>query len=305
MLTFDEAGKPQFQIDPAVDYDGRTQYQPPVAGGGPIVRFLAKAVQLGAASLGAGRPIWKTVVHLEIRHPGERDTVERMATEEDCRKYYQQWLAFKQARDGAAQAYQGTPLDTLFPQHPDTVAVLNFNRVYTVEQLAALTDTAMGNIAHGAFEWKQKATRYLEATDAGKGFAYLEKENVALQDEQRKLERSNAQLMAKVEELTAQVTQLLGQVQNSQAYGAPIAHIQQQPQAPQFSAAQFGIDPDRPPHIPPQHSAGPVIPPPIPALGNLDAEINLDLLEAEPAAPAAVSTSVPPSPPRQAAKRGK
>lgn len=300
MLTLDETGRPQFEIAPGMDYDGRSRMEVPKTGAGPLVRFYAKAIQLGQLSLQVGRPQWKSVIHLEIRHPGERDTVDRMATKEDCQKYYPQYLQFAQAREGDNARYQGTPLDTLFPQHPDAITILNFNRVYTVEQLAGLSDTGLGNIGMGAREWQNKAKRYLEATEEGAGFAYLETANVKLQDEVAKLTGANRLLEAKLAEMGQQVNQLLSQVQNSQAYGAPMIGQHQAPAAPQMPVyavppVSVGIDPDQPIAAP---AGGPVIPPAhhqfAPAEGNFD--VQMDLVPSAPAPD--MSTSVPPSPPR-------
>lgn len=198
---------------------------------GPFVNFYPKTIPMPAASLAAGKPVFKSVVYMRLQHPGERDCIDRPATRQDAEKYPRQYRQYCEGRQGMPD---GIPLDTLFPNHQDVREALNFNKIYTVEQLANLSDTALGNIGLGGYEWQQKAKRYLAAIEQGKGFAQHEEQIRRMQVELDRANQTNGDLARQVARLTDQIGQLL----NAQAIGqAPSnaalpMHLQHQAPAP-------------------------------------------------------------------------
>lgn len=199
----------------------------------PFVNFYPKTVPMPAASLAAGRPIFKSVVFMRLQHPGERDNIDRPATRDDALRFPVQYRQYCEGRQGVPD---GIPLDVLFPNHQDVREGLNFHKVYTVEQLAVLTDTQLQNIGFGGYEWQQKAKRYLAALDEGKGFAQHEETIRKLQVEMDRTSQTNGDLARQVQRLTDQLAAVL-QGQNPLVGQAPgqaamPMHLQQQAPAP-------------------------------------------------------------------------
>jgi hypothetical protein len=219
MITIGDDGMPQFVIQPGVEYDGSSRFEAPQLGGGPFVVFYAKALPQGLASLEAGRPIHKSVLFIKIQHPGERDNVDRIAEAGDALKYRAQYMAYCQ--DRKADGIIGTPLSTIFPAHPDIVETLRFHKVYTVEQLAELPDTAMQNIGMGGQEYRDKAKRYLGAAASGKGFAYLEAQVEKLQKAQERIDADRALLQNENQRLRSQLEALQAAQQGGMMGQAP------------------------------------------------------------------------------------
>jgi hypothetical protein len=221
MIILNEAGLPQFDVDASREYDGSQRYEAPVAGKGPFVQFYARAMQNGQASLAEGKPVFRSVLFFKLQQPGERDFIDRQATKSDIDAHPAAYQRYRQFRNDSAIA-DGTPLETLFPAHPDTVEVLKFNRIHTVEALANLSDTGMQNIGMGGAEWRDKARRFIDATTGGKGFADLEDQTRSLQAQLDREREKGRALVGQVEELTRAVSQLTSQLSSIQM-GAAVA----------------------------------------------------------------------------------
>jgi len=192
------------------------------------VLFKPKSVHMGAASLAASKPVFKSVLFVRIQHPGERDFNERPAKREDVERWpaaYQRYL------EGRKQGPDGTPLAVLFPHHVDIIEMLAFHHVYTVEQLAELNDTQKQNIGMGGFEWSQKAARYLAAIEKGSGFAQHEETIQKLQVANTRKDESISALTQQVQQLTSQLAALMQGLNNQQSMGASPA-MAAMPQAP-------------------------------------------------------------------------
>jgi hypothetical protein len=233
-ILIGDDGMPQFTVQEGVDYDGSSRFMPPAAQTEPFVTFYGKAVPQGMASLEAGRPVHKSVLFVRIQHAGERDYIDRQAQPGDAQRWPRQYNAFREKRQ--ADGMLGTPLDVLFPAFPDTIETLRYNKVYTVEQLAGLSDTAKGNIGLGADEWQKKAARYLELTNKGQGFAHLEHQVEKLTAQNERMQGQNASLLQQVGELTAKLASL---IQQQQTGAQPSPALQPRPVSP-------FMDPDAP-----------------------------------------------------------
>lgn len=171
----------------------------------PHVTFYAKQAQHGAASLEAGRPIFKSIVMMRLVQPGERDVYEQPARPSDAERFPREYRHYCSGRVGVPD---GAPLQILFPNHEDVVANLQFHRIYTVEQLANLSDTALQNIGMGGYEWQGKARRWLEAVKGGGGFAQLEEQQRRLTVDNTRLRDQNSAMQSQLQALTNQIAQL-------------------------------------------------------------------------------------------------
>src|SRR5262245_58117461 len=104
------------------------------------VTFYSRAEHNPARSEAEGRPVYDAVDFLKVMHPGERDTVDRPVNEMDKYRWPEQWARYQQRKE---QVPDGTPMEHLFPQNPEVVAMLRHQRFHTVEQLAEASDTAI------------------------------------------------------------------------------------------------------------------------------------------------------------------
>lgn len=140
--------------------------------------FVAHQVHNEIKSKQEGRPIFETRPYFRLERAGERDVLMREATDEDKRQHPEAWRAYEEKRQ---QRPSGTPLAVLFPAHPEIVATLEFFKVYTVEQLAKISDTNMQTIGLGGREWHNKAVEFLKAAEGAQGFHALKREIEGLQ----------------------------------------------------------------------------------------------------------------------------
>lgn len=134
--------------------------------GAAVVKFYAKQVIVPFKSEESGRPVYRQADYVRVDFPGEHDTIDREATTADKRRYAKHWEAYQ---SGRMELPDGTPLASLFPANPEIVDELRFHKVFTIEQLGGMSDTALQNIPMGGTEWHARAKRFLDMTrDAGR-----------------------------------------------------------------------------------------------------------------------------------------
>ena len=132
-----------------------------------MAMFFPKAILNKVESRAQGRPVYMRVPYIEIRQPGEQlHIINRPATEEDKFRFAAAWQRFQKR---AEIGHEGTPLDALFPFHPEIVLTLRANGVPTVEALGEMTDGAIGNFPFGGNELRETARRYLLAVSNPNG----------------------------------------------------------------------------------------------------------------------------------------
>lgn len=111
-----------------------------------------------------GVPIYDDVVMVEVFQPGEKESVRQLATEFHKRRFHKQFEAFQK---GMEQSNGGTPLDLLFPSEPGMIQTLKSFHIYSVQQLAALNDTGVGNLPMGGRQLVERAKNYLNTARTG------------------------------------------------------------------------------------------------------------------------------------------
>lgn len=149
-----------------------------------LVEFYRGKRHNGAKSREAGTPIFDPVDMVRIVQPGEKDVMEYEAdkgTPPYKFRFPRQWAAYQQ---GIEQRKAGTPLDLVFPDQPDVVATLNAMHIYNAQQLAGITDTAIGNIPMGRSLVKT-AKQFLGQATGSAEFHALKNENVTLSSDLR------------------------------------------------------------------------------------------------------------------------
>lgn len=131
-----------------------------------LVKFLKHAELSHYKSKQSGMPIYDNVDMISVINPGEKEEVRVVADEFHKRRFPKQWEAYKAGID---QTASGTPLDHLFPTEPGTILTLRTFHVYTVQQLAVISDTAMGQIPMGR-TLVDRAKAYLSSASGGQNF---------------------------------------------------------------------------------------------------------------------------------------
>lgn len=153
-----------------------------------LVKFYRHAELSQYKSKKEGRPIYDDVEMVSVIQPGEKDEVKTLANDWHRRRFQKQYEAFQK---GLEQAVTGTPLELLFPAEPSTILALKGNNVFTIEQLAGISDTAMNNIPMGR-TLADRAKAYLQASVGGQGFHQMEAMQKQIQELQEQLAAAQA-----------------------------------------------------------------------------------------------------------------
>lgn len=159
-----------------------------------FVNFYRKAVLNKFKSSQEGRPIFDEVDYVRIIIPGDKyNVVDTPATEEHTRvRFAEQYERFLK---GQEQATSGTPLE-MWPQLTiSQVAELKAINVYTVEQLAEMSDQLAQKFM-GNHQLRQKAKLYLEAAAGEAVTTKMQAELEKRDNEIETLKAQMAQLMA-------------------------------------------------------------------------------------------------------------
>ena len=97
---------------------------------------------------------------VEIMFPGDNKTiVNRQVREDDKMRWPKHWMAYQAGEEFKAE---GFPLEQWPEVDEGMVRELNHLRIYTVEQLAAVTDQNLSNIGLGARELIAKAKAFAD-----------------------------------------------------------------------------------------------------------------------------------------------
>lgn len=164
------------------------------------VEFEARPVLMEFLSQEKGRPIYETRDFIKIIQPGERDILVREVREEDKWRWPRHWEAYSNQK---TQVPDGTPLAVLYAGAPHEVEMLRALKIFTVEQLAGLTEQGIGRLGMGARERVQRAKDFLEAASRHEGASRLQQqydevkhENATLRDQLKELQDAVSQLRA-------------------------------------------------------------------------------------------------------------
>jgi hypothetical protein len=120
----------------------------------------------------AGTPMYDDIEMIEIIQPGEKEPIRQMANEWHKQRFPKQYENFKK---GIESVVSGTPLEMLFPGEPGTILTLKTLNVHTVQQLANLHDTGIGNIPMGR-DLVNRAKAYLGTASHGAEFHAMQKQ---------------------------------------------------------------------------------------------------------------------------------
>jgi hypothetical protein len=157
-----------------------------------IVTFSMEPVLQGAESEKEGRPIYKDTAMVHIRFPGDRTReIFTRAKQEHQHRFPRQWAQFQQK---VAQVQIGTPLEEWGPISRSHAMTLKGVNIHTVENLAAVPDSALHAIGHGARELRAKAITWMKTSQDGAEALRLATENQTLKDDIAMLKEQVAEL---------------------------------------------------------------------------------------------------------------
>lgn len=123
-----------------------------------LVRFVTHVLEDKNETKKQGRPIHKEHVFVEIMAPGEREVFSELADNSHKARWPKHWEAFEKRQN--QETVEGTPLSE-WPGITRAMAEdLKFFNIYTVEQLATVSDGNVQNF-QGLTTLREKAKKYL------------------------------------------------------------------------------------------------------------------------------------------------
>ena len=119
----------------------------------------------------------KDYIHIAI--PGDKTTdIRRPATDRDKERFFKHWESYER---GMNQDGGGTPLENFPPLDEGRRMELRAMNIFTVEQLAKLTDSVLARVGMDARLLREKAQLFVEKENAPAKAREMEEQNKALQ----------------------------------------------------------------------------------------------------------------------------
>ncbi|OHV23847.1 hypothetical protein EOS93_28165 [Rhizobium sp. RMa-01] len=148
-----------------------------------------------------GRPIFADKEFVRIFIAGDKHTeVYREVTDNDKQRFADAYKRFKEGAE-AREQLTGTPLAQWPYLKPSQIKEMEAVNIYTVEQLAALSDTAKQKIGMGANELTAAARAYLATAENSSAASAFAAENERLKDEVTRLQEQMKEMASRFEAL--------------------------------------------------------------------------------------------------------
>jgi hypothetical protein len=181
------------------------------------VVFFVKPVHQGGESELQGRPIYKDIPYIRIHVPGDKTTViEEPVNEEHKQRFASRWDKFEK---GLSQAPDGTPVEEWPQVTRSQAAEFKALNIFTVEQLANLSDALIGKFMGGG-AMRLKAQTFLATAKDTAEAQRLATENAELNGRLAKQDEDIARLSAQVQVLMAQKSET-GEAQRERPSAGP------------------------------------------------------------------------------------
>lgn len=170
---------------------------------GVVVEFFNHPVLQTHLSEKEGRQIYKDVPYISMDFPGDKTkrVCRAVKTEgtaiipSDIQRFPKQWEAFKNQQE---QVMEGTPVTEWPPLSKSQALELKAMKIYTVELLASLPDTALTFL--GARQLRDKAINWLNTAKTGSVSTQIMAELEKLRADNDMMRQQMAQLSAREEE---------------------------------------------------------------------------------------------------------
>lgn len=169
------------------------------------VEFTMESIHQPFKSNLKGRPIYEDVPHIHIVTPGGKSDILRPVRLEqfgdvppDNERFPRQWAAFQNQQE---QSQTGTPIEQWPPLNKSQCLELKASRIFTVEQLSALSDTGFAGVhVMDIRKYRDMAIKYLDNAKGGSAVTSLEAENAKLRGDVEALKAQFAELAAEHKE---------------------------------------------------------------------------------------------------------
>lgn len=190
---------------------------------GMILRFYYDSAKNEGASKYASRPIFDTVLMVDVITPGQQASTpsfelervwaeqsrEALKTDALYKRYpkyteFEEWVdKFKRGQDVGDLG--GTPLKHWPRIDRGLAATLAALNIHSVEQLAGISDGNLQNIGHGGRELREQAKAFLEQAQATAPVSQLTDQVSNLTMENQRLQQALAVANAQITELNGQL----------------------------------------------------------------------------------------------------
>lgn len=170
-----------------------------------------------------GKPVFDKVAYVRIPFPGTRDNWDGAVTDHFKKMFPRQWARFQAS---AAETPEGMPIKECPIFDVTEVETLNYYQVFTVEQCAELTDSAIQGIPDG-LNLRKRAQRYQENAKGMAPIGQLEAEKKQLED----TVRAQAEMMKSMQ---AQMQQLMTAQESRVSYSPPAEPAEQKLEIPEI-----------------------------------------------------------------------
>lgn len=176
------------------------------------VMFYMRTVEDTERTKAEGRKCFTEREYIKIMIPGDRlNIVDRpvqrtgILPTDDRLRFARQYERFKARQE--QQAHDGTPLG-LWPAIPGPLAEeLKYINVFTVEQLATLSDTYVSKVPQG-HQWKAKAAQFVDALKDQSQVSKLQAELAERDNRIETQEKALKDQAAQIEKLTKRLDKL-------------------------------------------------------------------------------------------------
>ena len=142
-------------------------------------KFYMRSVPDPQASIGAGREVHRMEEFLRIDYPGGKTVYDQPATDDKRKRFWRHYEAFK--ANNQKPEIVGTPLEIVPWLTAAEVDDLRAFRVYSLEQLAALSDQQIGVYGPLGRQYRERAQAVMKAGTEAAPLLALQKQIEALQ----------------------------------------------------------------------------------------------------------------------------
>jgi hypothetical protein len=153
-----------------------------------VAQFYQHSAQNNYQTQLKGYPVYEDKDYVRILIPGDRNLItEREVTNKDKELYHREWEIYKA---GKIEISNGTPIEQWPSVTPAQVQTLKYFNIYSVEQLAATSDSSIQNLGMGYLALREKAKTFLKMAEGIEVNSKLENEVLMLKQQLRKLEEA-------------------------------------------------------------------------------------------------------------------
>lgn len=164
-----------------------------------IVEFYMDSVEFKHESEKQGRPVFREIPHIRVQVPGDRNNIPvSKVMEYHKQRYPMAWAAFE--RGLQEPTVSGTKL-TEWPQITRSQCKeAEYFGVYTVEQLASVSDGNLQRMGMGWLELRRKAQAFLDIAASTAAQTAQAEENQRLKDQLASMQQQIQALSDRAEE---------------------------------------------------------------------------------------------------------